>query len=74
MAETSTRHMGSATCTWPVPSGLVNRQAVPRSASIILTESIIDAVTLYDQGFTNVIPAYGVNGVTRIILFSLTAR
>ncbi|MBL0381268.1 MAG: hypothetical protein JKP90_16825 [Desulfofustis sp. PB-SRB1] len=43
-------------------SGLVNRQAVPRSASIILTESIIDAVTLYDQGFTNVIPAMGLTG------------
>jgi DNA primase len=53
-------------------SGLVNRQAVPRSASIILTESIIDAVTLYDQGFTNVIPAYGVNGVTEdhLVLFN----
>ncbi|MBL0380053.1 MAG: toprim domain-containing protein [Desulfofustis sp. PB-SRB1] len=53
-------------------SGLVNRQAVPRSASIILTESIIDAVTLYDQGFTNVIPAYGVNGLTEdhLVLFN----
>jgi len=28
-----------------------------------ITESIIDALTLYDQGFTNVIPAYGVNGL-----------
>jgi DNA primase catalytic core len=45
-------------------SGIVNRQAVKRSSSIILTESIIDAVTLYDQGFTNVVPAYGVNGLT----------
>jgi DNA primase len=44
-------------------SGLVNRQAVKRS-TIILTESIIDALTLYDQGFKNVIPAYGVNGLT----------
>jgi DNA primase len=53
-------------------SGLVNRQAVPRSASIILTESIIDAIALYDQGFTNVIPAYGVNGVTEdhLVLFN----
>ena len=50
-------------------SGLVNRQAVKRSSSIILTESIIDAVTLYDQGFTNVIPAYGVNGLTDDHLF-----
>ncbi len=44
-------------------SGLVNRQAVARSQSIILTESIIDALTLYDQGFKNVIPIYGVNGL-----------
>jgi len=44
-------------------SGIVNRQAVKRSQSIILTESIIDALTLYDQGFKNVIPAYGVNGL-----------
>ncbi|OQW97660.1 MAG: hypothetical protein BWK74_06010 [Desulfobacteraceae bacterium A6] len=44
-------------------TGLVNRQAVKRSQSIILTESIIDALTLYDQGFKNVIPIYGVNGL-----------
>ena len=44
-------------------SGLVNRQAAKRSPSIILTESIIDALTLYDQGFKNVIPIYGVNGL-----------
>jgi DNA primase catalytic core len=43
--------------------GLINRQAVKRSQSIILTESIIDALTLYDQGFKNVIPLYGVNGL-----------
>jgi len=44
--------------------GLVNRQAVKRSATIILTESVIDALTLYNQGFKNIIPAYGVNGLT----------
>jgi DNA primase len=44
-------------------SGLVNRQAVKRSQSVLLTESIIDALTLYDQGFKNVIPIYGVNGL-----------
>jgi len=43
--------------------GLVNRQAVKRSQTLILTESIIDALTLYDQGFKNVIPIYGVNGL-----------
>lgn len=35
-----------------------------RSSTVLLTESIIDALTLYDQGFTNVVPAYGVNGLT----------
>ncbi|CAB1063451.1 DNA primase, phage associated [Olavius sp. associated proteobacterium Delta 1] len=44
-------------------TGLVNRQAVKRSQSIILAESIIDALTLYDQGFKNVVPIYGVNGL-----------
>jgi DNA primase len=44
-------------------SGTVNRQAVKRSQSIILTESIIDALTLYDQGFKNTVPVYGVNGL-----------
>ena len=44
--------------------GLVNRQAAKRSATIILTEAVIDALTLYGQGFKNVIPAYGVNGLT----------
>lgn len=50
-------------------SGLVNRQAVKRSQTIILTESIIDALTLYDQGFKNVIPIYGVNGLLDDHLF-----
>jgi DNA primase catalytic core len=45
-------------------TGIVNRQAVKRSQTIFLTESIIDALTLYDQGFKNVIPIYGVNGLT----------
>lgn len=54
--------------------GLVNRQAVKRSATIILTESIIDALTLYDQGFINVIPAYGVNGLSDDHLFLFNSR
>ncbi|MCP3954684.1 MAG: toprim domain-containing protein, partial [Desulfobacterales bacterium] len=49
--------------------GLVNRQAVRRSKTIILTESIIDGLTLYAQGFTNVIPVYGVNGLSQDHLF-----
>ena len=44
-------------------SGVINRQAVKRSQTIILTESVIDALTLYAQGFKNVIPVYGVNGL-----------
>ncbi len=44
-------------------SGIINRQAVKRSQTIILTESVIDALTLYAQGFKNVIPVYGVNGL-----------
>ncbi len=43
--------------------GLVNRQAAIRTQTLILTESIIDALTLYDQGFKNVMPIYGVNGL-----------
>ncbi len=44
--------------------GLINRQAVKRSQTIILTEAVIDALSLYDQGFKNVMPIYGVNGLT----------
>lgn len=50
-------------------TGLINRQAAKRSQTILLTESVIDALTLYDQGFKNVIPAYGVNGLTDDHLF-----
>ena len=51
--------------------GLVNRRAI-RSETIILTESIIDGLTLYAQGFKNVVPVYGVNGLTEdhLALFS----
>jgi DNA primase len=44
--------------------GVFNFQAAKRSKSIILTESIIDALTLYNAGFKDVIPCYGVNGLT----------
>ena len=55
-------------------SGIVNRQAVKRSQTILLTESIIDAVTLYDQGFKNVVPLYGVNGLLDDHLFLFNRR
>ncbi|OPX99477.1 MAG: DNA primase [Syntrophorhabdus sp. PtaB.Bin006] len=44
--------------------GVVNFQAAKRSPSIILTESVIDALTLYNAGFKDVIPCWGVNGLT----------
>ncbi|MDY6974159.1 MAG: CHC2 zinc finger domain-containing protein, partial [Thermodesulfobacteriota bacterium] len=44
--------------------GVFNRQAVKSNKEIILTESIIDAVTLINAGIKNVIPCYGVNGLT----------
>jgi DNA primase catalytic core len=44
--------------------GVFNFHAAKRSKSIILTESIIDALTLYNAGFRDVIPCYGVNGFT----------
>ncbi len=50
-------------------NGLVNRQAAKRSQTLLLTESIIDALTLYDQGFKNVMPIYGTNGLIDEHLF-----
>jgi DNA primase catalytic core len=44
--------------------GLFNWQAAKRSPSLILTESIIDALTLYQNSFKEAIPCYGVNGLT----------
>jgi len=48
--------------------GVFNFQAAKRSKSIILTEKIIDALTLYNAGFRDVIPCYGVNGFTPDLL------
>jgi DNA primase len=44
--------------------GLINWQAAKRSSTILLTEAILDALTLYEQGFKNVMPCYGVNGLS----------
>jgi len=44
--------------------GLVNRQAAASSDELILTESVIDALSLYQNGFPNAIPLYGTNGLT----------
>lgn len=54
--------------------GLVNRQAIRRSETIILTESIIDGLTLYSQGFRNVVPVYGVNGPSKDHLFLFNGK
>lgn len=45
--------------------GVFNWQAVKSHKDIILTESIIDALTLINAGIKNVIPCYGVNGFTQ---------
>jgi DNA primase catalytic core len=44
--------------------GIFNRQAAIRDKEIILTEAVIDAVTLMTAGIGNTIPCYGVNGLT----------
>lgn len=54
--------------------GLVNRQAARRSQTLILAESVIDALTLYDQGFKNVMPIYGTNGLIDDHLFFFNRR
>ncbi len=48
--------------------GLWNYQAAKRSASLLLSESIIDALTLIDRGLHDVMPCYGVNGLTDDLL------
>jgi DNA primase len=44
--------------------GVWNGAAFKAHREIILTESIIDALSLCALGFTNVVPLYGVNGFT----------
>jgi len=44
--------------------GLFNRQAVRAHKEIILTEAIIDSLTLINSGIHNTIPCYGTNGFT----------
>ena len=44
--------------------GLVNWQAAKRSPTVILAESVIDALSLYANGFRNTIPLYGTQGFT----------
>jgi len=44
--------------------GLFNRQAAKAHKEIILTESIIDSLTLINAGIRNTIPCFGTNGFT----------
>ena len=44
--------------------GLWNWQAAKRSKTILLTESVIDALTAMDAGVPDTIPCYGANGLT----------
>jgi len=44
--------------------GLFNRQAAKAHKDIILTESIIDSLTLINAGIKNTLPCYGTNGFT----------
>jgi len=44
--------------------GVFNWQAAKAHKELILTESIIDALTLINAGISNVIPCYGTNGLT----------
>lgn len=44
--------------------GIFNRQAARLYREIILTEAVIDSLTLISAGIHNTIPCYGVNGLT----------
>ncbi len=48
--------------------GLWNYQAAKRSSSLLLTESVIDAFTLIDNGLHDVMACYGVHGLTDALL------
>src|SRR6056297_1104392 len=45
--------------------GVFNWQAAKAHKELILTESIIDALTLIHAGINNVVPCYGVNGLIK---------
>jgi DNA primase catalytic core len=52
-------------CYLPGPMrGVVNYQAARLSSEVILTESILDAVSMHQAGISTAIPIYGVNGFT----------
>ena len=51
--------------------GLWNAQAARRSDSLLLTESVIDALSVVDAGLSEVMPCYGVNGLSDELLLWL---
>ena len=55
--------------------GIFNPQGAQNTDETIITESVIDAAALWCAGLRNVIPAYGVNGLTEeIIAYTSTTR
>ncbi|MGH9461944.1 MAG: CHC2 zinc finger domain-containing protein [Vicinamibacteria bacterium] len=60
-------------CYLPGPfRGVVNYQSAKLSSEIILTESIVDALSFHQAGIANAIPLYGTNGFTSDHLDLLT--
>lgn len=52
-------------CYLPGPfRGVVNYQVAKLSSELILTESILDALSFVQAGLRNVVPLYGTNGFT----------
>ena len=54
--------------------GVFNVEAFQASKTIILTESLIDALSFWEHGFRNVTSAYGVEGFTDEILVSSSPK
>ena len=51
--------------------GIFNPQGARNSDEVIITESVIDAATLWSSGLRNVIPTYGTSGLTDEIVTHL---
>jgi DNA primase len=60
-------------CYLPGPlRGVLNYQAARSSGTVILTESVLDALSFLEAGIPNAIPIYGTHGFTRDHLDLLT--
>lgn len=53
--------------------GVFNPQGAQQTDEVILTESVIDAAAVWSAGLRNVLPVYGVNGLTDELLAHLQA-